>query len=223
MKIKAIITGATGMVGEGVMHECLNNHHVEAVLLINRHPSGVVHPKLKELIHADLSDISAIAGQLGDYNACYFCAGVSSVGKGEEEYTRLTYHLTMGFAKALSAINPDMVFCYVSGAGTDSSETGSVMWARVKGRTENELAKLPFKKVYNFRPGFMKPTPGLKNTLKLYKYIGWLFPVIKTFWPNATSTLKEVGDAMINVTTLGYNKTIIEVPDVKRLAYPPAL
>ncbi|MBE9583696.1 NAD-dependent epimerase/dehydratase family protein [Mucilaginibacter sp. JRF] len=223
MKIKAIITGATGMVGEGVMHECLNNPHVEAVLLINRRPSGVVHTKVKEVIHADLSDISAIADQLSDYNACYFCAGVSSVGKGEEEYTNLTYNLTLGFAKTLSAINPDMVFCYVSGSGTDSSETGRVMWARVKGRTENDLAKLPFRKVYNFRPGFMKPTPGLKNTLKLYKYIGWLFPVFKALWPNATSTLKQVGDAMINITLRDYNKTIIEVPDIKRLAYPPAL
>ncbi|RYD86662.1 MAG: NAD-dependent epimerase/dehydratase family protein, partial [Sphingobacteriales bacterium] len=170
MKLKVIVTGATGMVGEGVMHECLLHPDIAEVLIIKRRPAGFNHPKLKEIIHADLADISSLESQLTGYDACYFCAGVTSLGKNEEEYTKLTYDLTIGFAKTLAKVDPDMTFCYVSGTSTDSTEKGSVMWARVKGKTENDLAKLPFKKVYNFRPGFMKPTPGLKNTLGLYKY-----------------------------------------------------
>ncbi|RCH56235.1 epimerase [Mucilaginibacter hurinus] len=219
MKIKAIVTGATGMVGEGVVHECLQHSQVEQVLIINRRPSGISHPKLKEIIHADLEDISGIADEVTGYNACYFCAGVTSVGKSEADYTKLTYNLTLGFAKTLADVNPDMTFCYVSGGGTDGTEKGKLMWARVKGKTENDLVKLPFKATYNFRPGFMKPTPGLKNTLPLYKYVGWLLvPVFKLFVPNIVSTLAQVGQAMINVTQHGYHKTVLEVKDIKRIA-----
>ena len=164
-KIKAIITGATGMVGEGVLHECLQHPSVSTVLVINRKPCGVVHPKLKEIIHADFFNLSAIESQLSGYNACFFCLGMSSVGMNEAGFTKGAYTLTMHVAETLCKVNKDMTFCYISGAGTDSTEKGKTMWARVKGKTENDLMKLPFKKVYNFRPGYLHPTKGLKNTL----------------------------------------------------------
>jgi hypothetical protein len=218
MRIKAIITGATGMVGEGVLHECLLHESVEQVLVINRRPCGVSHPKLKEIIHTNFYELSAIRDQLQPYNACYFCLGVSSIGMKEEQYHHVTYDLTMHVASTLATLNPDMTFCYVSGAGTDSSEHGRIMWARVKGQTENDLLKLPFKQTYMFRPGFMKPTKGLKNTLTLYKVLPFMYPIWKTFFPNQTSTLKEVGLAMINCVTKGYHKQILEVPDIIKLA-----
>ena len=217
-KIKVIVTGATGMVGEGVMHECLLHPLVESVVVINRKPGGVVHEKLKEIIHADFFDISSIADQLKGYDACFFCAGVTSVGKSEEEYYKLTYTLTLNFAKVLVEANPDMIFEYVSGGSTDSTEKGKVMWARVKGKTENDLAKLPFKKVYNFRPGYMHPTSGLKNVNKYYKWITWLYPIVKAIAPNYVSTLKDMGLAMINAALYGYDKQILEVKDINALA-----
>ena len=218
MKIKAILTGATGMVGEGVLQECLNHQEVEHITVITRKPSGVTHPKLKEIIHADFYDLSSIEAQLKGYNACYFCLGVSSVGMKEAEYNKLTYILTLHVAETLARNNPDMVFCYISGAATDSSEKGNSMWARVKGKTENALTRLPFKAVYNFRPGYMNPTPGLKNTLKYYHYISWLYPFFRRVFPNFVSTLKELGLAMINASRLGYEKQILEVKDIVELA-----
>ena len=218
MKIKLILTGATGMVGEGVLHECLQHEDVGNVLVINRKPCGVEHSKLKEIIHRDFSDISSIENQLPGYNACFFCLGVSSVGKKEAEYYRLTYTLTMDFAKKVLRQNNDMIFCYISGAGTDSTEKGRMMWARVKGKTENDLMKLPFKKVYAVRPGFIRPTKGLKNTLGLYRYLGWLYPVLKLIFPNSASSLKELGLAMINVVRKGYSENILEVKDIIALS-----
>ena len=218
MKIRAIVTGVTGMVGEGVMHECLLHPEVEQVLVINRKPCGVSHPKLKEIIHNNFFDLSPIDDQLKNYNACYFCLGVTSVGLKEPEYKKLTYDLTIHVATTLSKLNPDMTFCYVSGASTDSTEKGKSMWARVKGKTENDLMKLPFKKAYMFRPGYMHPTPGLKNTLKYYAYVSWLYPLFRVAFPGVVSTLKELGVAMINVTTKGYDKSILEVKDIVRLA-----
>ncbi len=218
MNIRAIITGATGMVGEGVLHECLLHPDVESVLVINRKPCGVMHEKLREIIHNDLSDMSSVSDQLHGYNACYFCAGVSSIGKKEPEYRRITYTLTMRFAETLAAINPEMTFCYVSGAGTDSTEHGRIMWARVKGKTENDLLKLPFRQVFNFRPGGLEPTKGLKNTLSFYKYISWLFPVVRLALPNSFSTLRELGRAMIHATVRGYPRKALEVRDIKLLA-----
>ena len=218
MKIKAIVTGATGMVGEGVLHECLSHPGVEQILVINRKPCGVVHPKLKEIIHTDFFNFSSIEDQLQGYNACFFCLGVSSIGMKEDAFTKFTYTLTMHVATTLAKYNPGMTFCYISGKSTDSSEKGKIMWARVKGKTENDLMKLPFKKVYAFRPGFMKPTKGLKNTLPAYKYMGWLFPVLQLLSKNYASTLKEVGDAMINVVLKGYNKQVLEVKDIIELA-----
>ena len=153
MKIRAIVTGATGMVGEGVLHECLLHADVEHILVINRRPCGISHPKLKELIHTNFHDLSSIENELQPYNACFFCLGVSSIGLKEPEYHRLTYDLTLHVAH-IGKQNSEMVFCYVSGSGTDSTEKGRSMWARVKGRTENALMQLPFKKAYMFRPGF---------------------------------------------------------------------
>jgi uncharacterized protein YbjT (DUF2867 family) len=216
--IRVIITGATGMVGEGVLNECLQNNVVEAILLVNRRPSGIIDPKVKEIIQHDFYDLSGIESQLSNYNSCFFCLGVSSVGMKEPEYYRLTYTLTMHFAKTLSTLNPGMTFCYISGAGTDSTEKGRMMWARVKGKTENDLAKLPFKRVYNFRPGVLQPTRGLKNALSFYKYLGWLLPVIRLLAPNHITTLKQLGLAMINSVTKGYEKQIIEVPDIIALS-----
>ncbi|MGA0557251.1 NAD-dependent epimerase/dehydratase family protein [Larkinella sp. VNQ87] len=217
-KIRAIITGATGMVGEGVLHECLLHPAVEAVLIINRKPTGLAHPKLKEIVHADFYNLSAIESQLTGYNACFFCLGVSSVGMNEGDYYKLTYTLTMHVATTLSRQNPEMTFCYISGAGTDSTEKGRSMWARVKGKTENDLAKLPFKRVFNFRPGFIKPTEGLKNTLTMYRYVGWLFPIGRALYPAGFCTLKELGTAMIKATGIGYEKQILEGKDIIELA-----
>src|SRR3954470_7896795 len=176
-KIRAIITGSTGMVGEGVLHVCLQQSEVEAILVINRKPCGITHPKLKEIIQADFYNLSAIENQLTGYNACFFCLGISSIGMKEPEYFKITYTLTMHVAETLSSLNKDMTFCYISGAGTDSTEKGRSMWARVKGKTENDLMKLPFKQVFSFRPGFMKSFKGAKNTLPFYKYISWMYPI----------------------------------------------
>ena len=218
VKIKAIITGVTGMVGEGVLHECLVHPDVEAVLVINRKPCGVTHPKLKEIIHQDFFDISSIEDQLGGYNACFFCLGVSSVGMKEPEYYKLTYTLTLNVAQPLSKLSPDMTFCYVSGGGTDSTEKGRSMWARVKVKTENDLMKLPFKQVFAFRPGYMHPTKGLKNINPYYKYISWMYPFLRVVFPGGVSTLAELGQAMINVVRFGYDKKVLEVKDIVALA-----
>jgi hypothetical protein len=216
-KIRAIVTGATGMVGEGVLFECLENPDVESVLVINRRPLGMDHPKLKEIVHKDFYDLTPIQDELKGYNACYFCLGISSIGMKEPEYRRITYDLTMHVAEVLSRQNPGMTFCYVSGASTDSTEKGGIMWARVKGKTENDLRKLPFNQVFAFRPGLLKATEGQKNLLSWYKYLGWLYPVIKAIYPNGASTLTQLGRAMINVTKYGYDKNIVEVKDINLL------
>lgn len=216
--IKIILTGATGMVGEGVLHECLLSNNVDQVIIINRRPSGFTHAKLQEIVHADFNDLSPVIDQLRGYDTCFFCSGVSSIGKKEPEFYKLTYTLTLSFAKALVTVNPSMIFCYISGKGTDSTEKGRMMWARVKGKTENDLAKLPFKKVYNFRPGILYPTKGLKNTLSSYKYMGWLTPFIKLVAPGAGSTLAALGKAMINAVIKDYSKQVIEVKDIIALS-----
>lgn len=219
MKIKAILTGATGMVGEGVLHECLLHEDVEAVLVVTRRPTGITHPKLREIVHPDFYYLASIENQLTGYNACFFCLGVSSVGMKEAEYYKRTYLLTMNFATTLANRNPGMAFCYVSGAGTDSTEKGKLMWGRVKGKTENDLMKLPFKGVYNFRPGIIQPTKGMKNTLGFYKWLGWLIPVIRLFSPRSIVRLKEIGLAMINVALRGYERHVLEVKDILALSH----
>lgn len=216
--MKIILTGATGMVGEGVLLECLAHPRVEAVLSVSRKPTDRSHPKLKEHIVADFLALKADDENLKGYDACFFCAGVSSVGMKEAEYTRITYDTTLHFARVVLQQNPLSTFIYVSGAGTDSSEKGRLMWARVKGKTENDLVKMPFKKAYSFRPAFMKATPGQKNLLPMYKYLAWLYPLLKVVWPNGVSTLKQVGLAMINAAAEGYSKNVLEVKDIKALA-----
>ena len=216
-KIKTIITGATGMVGEGVLVECLNHPDVEQVLVINRKPGGVSHPKLREVIHSDFFNLAPIEPQLIGFNACFFCLGVSSVGMNKEEYGHITYDLTLNVARLLAKSNPEMTFCYVTGAGTDSSEQGRVAWARVKGATENALMRL-FKQAYMFRPGFMKATPGQKNVKSYYKLFAWLYPVGRAVYPAGFCTLQEVGLAMINAVRKGYPKQILEVADIVKLA-----
>lgn len=213
--IKVIITGATGMVGEGVLFECLQNEKVSDVLIVSRRHYDLHHPKLKELIVPDFFKLNEYAENVQVYDACFFCAGVTSVGKKEDVYSHLTYDTTMAFAKALNAINPDMVFTYVSGAGTDSSEKGRMMWARVKGKTENDLAKLPFTAEYNFRPGVMQPFPGQKNWKAIAKF---LVKVVKFVSPKSVLTLHQVGSAMINSVTTGYPKNVLNVADIRKLA-----
>lgn len=212
--LRVILTGATGMVGEGVLHECLDNPLVAEILLLSRKLSGVTHPKITELIHADFNDLSAVESQLKNYDACFFCMGVSSIGLTEEEYKPLTYDITLHVASTLARLNPGLNFCYVSGAGTDSSEKGRNMWARVKGKTENDLMKLPLKSVYNFRPAALKPTKGLKRTLKPYKYFGWLIPLVELLFPGYICSLQQLGKAMIHVSINGYKNNSLEVKDI---------
>jgi uncharacterized protein YbjT (DUF2867 family) len=215
-QIKVIITGTTGMVGEGVLLECLSNPKVAAVLSVSRRPTGLAHPKLKEYIVKDFLDLKEADAMLSGYDACFFCAGISSIGMKEPEYARITYDTTIHFAKILASQNPQMTFIYVSGAGTDSTEKGRLMWARVKGKTENDLQKLPFKKVHNFRPGFMKAVPGQKRTLKLYRAFAWMYPVLKLLFPKSASTLKQVANAMIGCATTDVIKPVMEVSDINR-------
>lgn len=218
MGLKVIVTGATGMVGEGVLHECLQHRDIDKVLIINRRPSGFTHPKLQEIVHKNFFELSSIESELTGYDACFFCLGVSSIRMKESKYYHLTFSLTLSFAKTLLAVNQSAVFCYVSGSGTDSSEVGRSMWARVKGKTENHLILLGFRDAYMFRPGFLFPTPGLKNTLKQYRYVNWLYPTLRRFFPKYVSTLQELGLAMINSTTKGYEKSVLEVSDIVEMA-----
>jgi len=216
--IKVIITGSTGMVGEGVLLECLKHPDVVSILAVNRRPCGITHPKLKEIIHSDFFNLLPVESGLSGYNACFFCAGVSSVGMKEPEYTRITYDLTMNFALTLSKLNTDMTFCYVSGAGTDSSEKGRMMWARVKGKTENDLMKLRFKNVFAFRPAFMKAVKGQKNLPKFYKFIQLPYPVLHALFPKYFGTLNDVGIAMINCALNGAEKNVLEARDIAEMA-----
>ena len=219
MSIRAILTGATGMVGAGVLHECLQNPAVEHVLVLSRKTSGVKHPKITELLHADLHNLSPIESQLTGYNACFFCAGISSVGVSKDEYERITHDLTLAFAQTLLRLNPNLTFTYVTGAGTDSSEKGRNHWARVKGRTENELLALPFQHAYMFRPGYMHPTSGQANVPQAYRYFGWLYPVARRLTPGFVSTMQELALAMIKSVSNGYPKRVLEVRDIVALAH----
>lgn len=220
MEIKVILTGATGMVGEGVLLECFTNPQIKEVLSVSRKPyGGIKHPKLRECIVPDFFNLDNIQDQLKGYDACFYCAGISSNGLTESEYSYITYDTTLHFANKLVSINPEMVFSHISGSHTDSSEKGRIMWARVKGKAENALIALPFKKVYNFRPAFMKPTEGQVNVKGLYKVIASLYPLLRLLMPGRVSTLGEVGQAMINSVLKGYPKPVLEVTDIKALAH----
>ena len=192
MSINVIITGATGMVGEGVLLECLDHPDVAQVLVINRKPGGRTHPKLREIVQADLFDWSPLEPQLNGYIACFFCLGVSSVRVSGDDYKRITHDLTLNAARLLAKLNPDMTFCYVTGAGTDSSEQGRLAWARVNGATENALMRL-FKRSYMFRPGFMKATPGQRNLKGIYWMFAWTIRSAAWFIPRASAPCRKSG------------------------------
>lgn len=213
-----IITGATGMVGKGVLLECLDHTEIKEVLVIGRNTVGIKHPKLKELIHQDFTDFTAVSNQLTGYDACFFCLGVSAAGLKEEQYKRITYDFTLTLAKTLFAINPEMTFNYVSGVGTDSTEKGRMMWARVKGKTENDLLKMGFRQAFMFRPGMIIPLRGIKSATKsyqfMYDYFMWLVKIVKKVSPNSVVTTTQIGEAMINSVQKGYNKKVLEPKDI---------
>ena len=216
--LRVIITGATGMVGEGILLVCLDNLVISNVLIINRRPLGITHPKLKEIIHEDFHDLSTVAEHLAGYDACFFCLGVSSVGMKMDKYRKVTYDLTMHFGETVSRLNSDMVFIYVAGAGTDGSEKGKVEWARIKGKTENDLRKLSFRRVYGYRPGFIKPVKGQKKAHAFYTYINWFFPVGKKLSPDYFNTMEELGLSMIRLVRHDYPKETIYGRDITLLA-----
>lgn len=215
-KFRVIVTGVTGMVGEGVLLECLENEAVEHVLVLGRRPYGATHAKLEELVVKDFTDLSAVEEKLRGYDACFNCAGVSSAGMSEAEYTKVAYDMVLSFAETLARLDPNMIFIHVTGASTDGTEKGRVMWARVKGRTENALMRVGFAEVYNFRPGLMKPTPGQKSIKTLYRVGLVLLPIARLFFPMLT--VQQVGRAMIHAVTKGSNKHVLEVADIAALA-----
>ena len=198
--------------------ECLEHPAIEQVLLVNRRPYDAKHPKLRQCIVPDFMNLDGFTNQLTGYDACFYCAGVSSAGMSEKDYSHIIYDITTHFAQTLASLNPQMTFIYVSGSLTDSSEKGRVMWARVKGKTENALMRLGFQKVYNFRPGFMRPTPGQRNIKWYYTVIGWMYPLLRVLLPNQVSTLSDVGLAMINSVLKGYSKQVLEIKDINSLA-----
>jgi uncharacterized protein YbjT (DUF2867 family) len=220
--MKVIVTGATGMVGKGVLLECLDHADVTEVLSISRRSTEIDHPKLKELIHKDFSEFASVTDQLGGYDACYACMGVSSAGMNEEKYTHLTYNFTMALAKELFALNPEMTFTYVSGQGTDSSEKGRSMWARVKGKTENDILVLGFKQAFAYRPGAIIPLRGIEPSSKLYRVMinnmGWLLKLAKWMAPDSVVNTTQIGLSMINITQKGYDQNIINPKDIQILA-----
>jgi uncharacterized protein YbjT (DUF2867 family) len=219
--MKAIILGSTGMVGKAVLLECLADSRIEKVLVINRKPLDVRHAKLAEVIHDNFYDFSSLKTQLGQYDACFFCLGISSVGLSEDKYRKITYDLTMAFANTFIAANPAAVFCYVSGTGTDSSEHGKIMWARVKGKTENDVMKLGFRDAYMFRPGYIQPFKGVRARAAivnvLYVIFTPLYYVMRPFTNSVTDSI-SLGKAMINAAIKGYTKKILENRDINELA-----
>ncbi len=217
--MKVIIFGATGMIGRGVLRECLLDPEITAVLTVGRSATGLRHEKLTEIVHQDLQDLSALEGDLAGHNACFFCLGVSSVGMKEQEYRRVTYDITMAVARTLVQLNAGMTFIYVSGAGADSTGQGRVMWARVKGETENALLRLPFKAAYMFRPAYIQPRHGIVSRTKLYRALyaglGILDPVLKKLFPRHVTTTEILGGAMIKAAKQGAPGPIIESKDIR--------
>ena len=209
------------MVGQGVLRECLLNPDVQSVFSIGRTLTGQSHPKLRELIHKDFFDFSVVENQLSGYDACFFCLGVSSADMTQEAYRRVTYDITLAAARVLARLNPDITFIYVSGMGTDSSEHGRSMWARVKGKTENDLLRLPFKAAYMFRPGAIVPLHGVKSKTTLYRVfytvLGPLHPLLRAVFPQYVTTTEQVGRAMIIVTKQGAPKSILETSDINQI------
>ena len=219
--MKVIIFGATGMVGQGVMRECLMDPGIERVLVVGRSTTGLRNAKLQEIIHDDFLDYGRIEPQLAGYDACFFCLGVSSIGMSEERYRHLTYDITMAAARTLARLNPGMTFIYVTGAGTDTTEQGSQMWARIKGKTENDLLKLPFKAAYMFRPGGIQPLYGARSKTvwvnAFYVATSPLLSVLRRLAPALMTTTEQMGRAMIRVAREGFPKTVLESVDINSL------
>jgi uncharacterized protein YbjT (DUF2867 family) len=216
-----MIFGASGMVGSGVLTECLADVRVQSILVVGRTRTGVKDPKVRELLRSNFFDYSDARSQLRGYDACFFCLGVSSAGMKEATYYRLTYDLTIAAATALAELNPRMTFCYVSGEGTDSTENGRSMWARVKGKTENHVLRLPLE-AYMFRPGYIQPLKGVRSKTRwyqlVYNVIGPLYPFLKRVFPTHMTTTENVGRAMIRVAAEGYSKRVLENSDINALA-----
>ncbi|MDA9466870.1 NAD-dependent epimerase/dehydratase family protein [Bradyrhizobium sp. CCBAU 53415] len=219
--MQVIIFGATGMVGQGVLRECLIDPAIDRVLVVGRSPTGVGNARLVEIIHTDFTDYFAIEAQLTGYDACFFCLGVSSIGMSEERYRHLTYDLTLAAATTLARLNPQMVFIYVTGAGTDSTEQGSRMWARIKGKTENDLFKLPFRAAYMFRPGAIQPLHGARSKTAwvqaIYAVSGPLWSVLRRISPRLVTSTEQIGRAMIRVAREGYPRQVLEIEDINGL------
>jgi len=219
--MNVILFGSTGMVGQGVLRECLLDPDVGKILSIGRRATGQQHPKLRELVHSNMLDFSTVEDQLSDFDACLFCLGISSVGLSEEEYRRITFDITMAAARTLLRLNPAMTFLYVSGMGTDSSEQGRTMWARVKGHTENELLRMPFKAAYMLRPGVIVPLHGIKSKTKLYQFfyaaLGPLLRLAHALFPKQIVTTEQLGRAMLKISRQGAPKPVLEASDISRL------
>jgi len=218
--MKVLVFGASGMVGQGVLRECLLDPEVSVVLSIARSSTGQQHPKLKEIVHKDFLDFASLETEWAGLDACFFCLGVSSAGMSEENYKRVTYDITLAAAQVLAKLNPNLTFVYVSGAGTDSSERGRVMWARVKGQTENALLRMPFRAAYMFRPGVIVPLHGIKSRTRLYRVsyaiLGPILPLLKAF-PKYVTTTEKLGRAMLIAAKRGAPKPVLESSDINRL------
>jgi uncharacterized protein YbjT (DUF2867 family) len=220
--MNVVIFGASGMVGQGVLLECLRDEGVARVLVIGRSTAERQHAKLQEVLQPDLFNLETYADQLENLDACFFCLGVSSAGMSEDSYRRLTYDLTINVARELAARNPGMCFIYVSGAGTDSTTHGRTMWARIKGATENALLAMPFRRAYMFRPGAIRPLDGIRSKTRayriLYLLVGWLFPLLHRLFPRSIVTTREVGRAMLSVARDGWPKPVLEPSDIHAAA-----
>ena len=221
MGYKIILTGATGMVGKGVLLECMDAPEIEQVLLVSRRTAGINHPKVREILVQDFFDLSAIEEDFKGYDACFFCLGITSIGETEASYRRITYDLSLNFARSFIKYNENSIFCYVSGTGTDSTEKGKIMWARIKGKTENALLKMPFKTAFMFRPGYIQPLKGIKSKTKwvqaMYNIFWPVYSILKHFPGTATNTT-NMGRAMINSLTADYPKQVLGNKEINKLA-----
>jgi uncharacterized protein YbjT (DUF2867 family) len=220
--MRVVLFGATGMIGSGVLLECLADPRIESVVSVVRHTCGVAHPKLHELIHEDFLDLVPVCADFAGADACLYCLGISSAGMKEEDYRRVTYDFTMAAAKEVLAESPHATFCFVSGAGTDSTGRGRVMWARVKGQAEQALLAMPFKGAYMFRPGYIQPMKGVRSKTALYQMIysvaGPLYPLMRTLMPSYLTTTVDLAHAMLEAARAGYERHVLETPDINRLA-----
>jgi uncharacterized protein YbjT (DUF2867 family) len=221
--MNAVIFGATGMVGKGVLLECLDDARVEHILLVSRHPIDVSHPKIREIVHADFTAFETLTPAFADIDACFYCLGVTAIGLSEGQYHHLTYDVTLAAATALASASAGrLTFCYVSGEGTDSTEHGGTMWARVKGTTENALLRLPFKAAFMFRPGYIQPLRGIRSKTRwyqaLYDVIGPFYPIVRRLFPKYVTTTTDIGRAMIRVAVSGWSRHILSSGDINQLS-----